>query len=255
MGFASVGGDFVDEVALVGGDALGSHSRASGIDETLHGLVGVFLFASVDGGGGENDAVQTVSVMRGVVFFFGFISDGFLAYAIRGSVALHRYFCQSLFPIIFAVIKFDFPPDSVRDFTEIYAVCVGVADSVIVGVFLQYDDAVFIEVGAQAGFVAQQVFTGNTVDGFVPVFKFDVFIAVVFEPLNGIASAGFVLFCFNGDDAGASVMEVGGSWFPAFFFCECDGFNPREVITPAASDSVYVVVLLLMIFVRWVFSS
>ena len=139
-------------------------------------------------------------------------------------------------------MEFDFPADGVGDFAEVNAVRVGVADGVIVGVFLQYDDAVFVEVGAQAGFVAQQVFTGSAVDGFVPIFEFDVFVAVVFEFPDGIASAGSVLFCFNGDDAGAAVMKIGGSFFLAFFFCERDGFYPREVIPPAAGDSVYVVV-------------
>ena len=40
--------------------------------------------------------------------------------------------------------------DRVGDFAEVDAVGVGVADGVAVGVFLQYDDAVFVEVGAQA---------------------------------------------------------------------------------------------------------
>ena len=152
-------------------------------------------------------------------------------------------------------MRFDFPPDSVRDFTEIYAVCVGVADGVIVGVFLQYDDAVFVEVGAQAGFVAQQIPAGSAVDSFVPVFEFDVFIVIVFKPLDGIASAGFVLFCFNGNDAGAAVMEIGGSFFPALFFRQRDGFDPREVITPAAGNSVYVVAFVADNFGALVFSS
>ena len=137
----------------------------------------------------------------------------------------------------------NFPPDGVGDFAEVNAVRVGVADGVVMGVFLQYNDAVFVKIGAEACFVTEKIFTGNTVDGFIPVFEFDVFVAVVFEALNGVASAGFVLFCFNRDDTGASVMEVGGSFFLSFFFCERDGFYPREVIPPAAGDSVYVVAL------------
>ena len=140
-------------------------------------------------------------------------------------------------------MEYNFPPEGIGDFTEVYFIRVCISNLVAVGIFLQYNDAVSVEVGAQAGFVAQQVFTGNTVDGFIPVFEFDVFVAVVFEALNGVASAGFVLFCFNRDDTGASVMELGGSFLPAFFFCERDGFYPREVIPPAAGDSVYVVAL------------
>ena len=241
-GFAAVGGDFIEEVALVGGDPLGGDAGAGDVDEPLGGLVGVFFFAAIDGGACEDGAVQPVAVVRRVGFFFCLVGDGFPAYAAFFLCSLNGDGCQYFFVFFPAVMEFDFPADGVGDFAEVNAVCVGVADGVAVGVFLQRNDAVFVEVGAQSGFVAQQVFTGSAVDGFVPVFEFDVFVAVVFETPDGIASAGSVLFCFNGDDAGAAVMKIGGSFFLAFFFCERDGFYPREVIPPAAGDSVYVVV-------------
>ena len=65
------------------------------------------------------------------------------------------------------------------------------------GVFLQYNDSVFVKVGAEARFVTEKIFAGNTVYGLIPVFQSDIIIIIAFQPLDRITFAGFVCFCLH----------------------------------------------------------
>ena len=72
---------------------------------------------------------------------------------------------EGLFPIVFFIMENNFPPDRIGDFTEVYFICVCISNLVAVGIFLQYNDSVFVKIGAQSGFVTEKIFTGNTIYG------------------------------------------------------------------------------------------
>ena len=93
-------------------------------------------------------------------------------------------------------MEYDFPPDRIGDSAEVDGIGVGVGYGVVMGVFLQHDDSVFVKVGTESGFITEQVFTGDAVYGFVPVFQSDIVIVIAFQPLDPVTAAVFVCLFF-----------------------------------------------------------
>ena len=137
-------------------------------------------------------------------------------------------------------MEYNFPSDGIGDFTEVYFIRVCIGNLVAMGIFLQYNDSVFVKIGAEAGFVTEKIFAGNTVYGLIPVFQFDILIAIAFQSLDGITFTGIVCLCLDIHHSGTAVVQISGFFPPAFFLCQCDRLNPGEVVAPAACQPVYV---------------
>ena len=183
-------------------------------------------------------------MMRGIGFFLGLISDGLRRHTSGNVFSLNGDGGNCLFVTLAAVAEYDLPSYRIGDLTEINAIGIGKGNRVVMGVFLQHNDTVFIEISTESGFITEKVFAGNAVYGLVPVLQFDIIIIIAFQSFDGIGLCGIIRFGFNVNDPGTAIVKVGRNLSPAFILSQCDSLNPREIIPPAACQSIDVVSLI-----------
>ena len=180
-------------------------------------------------------------MMRGIGFFLGLISDGLRRHTSGNVFSLNGDGGNCLFVTLAAVAEFDLTSYRIGDLTEINVIGIGKGNRVVMSVFLQHNDTVFIKISTESGFITEKVFAGNAVYGLVPVLQFDIIIIITFQPFDGIGFCGIIRFGFNMNDPGTAIVKVSGNLSPAFILSQCDSLNPREIIPPTACQSIDVV--------------
>ena len=179
--------------------------------------------------------------MRGIGFFLGLIGNRLRRHTSSNTFPLNGDGGNCLFIPLAAVMEYDFPPYGVGDLTEINAIGISKGNGVLMGVLLQHNDTVFIEISTKSGFVTEKVFAGDSINGLIPVLQLDVIIIITFQPFDGIGLSGIIRFGFDVNYPGASIVKVSRILSPAFIFAQGYGFNPRKIIPPTACQSIDVV--------------
>ena len=178
--------------------------------------------------------------MRRVCFFFHFISNCFLGYAACRFFSLHGDGFQHFVITLSLVVEYNLSSDGIGNGCQMNGIGVCIGNGIVMSVFLQHNDTVFVKIGAKSGFITKQVGTGNAIHGLLKILQFQIFVRVATQSLDCVSFCCRIGVCFNPNHTGTSIVKISRIFSPALFFCQCYGFDPRKVIAPSAGNPVYV---------------
>ena len=110
--------------------------------------------------------------MRGICFFFRFISNCFLGYAACRFFSLHGDGFQHFVITVSLVMEYNLSSDGIGNGCQMNGIGVCIGNSIVMGVFLQHNNTVFVKIGAKSGFITKQVSTGNAIHGLLKILQF-----------------------------------------------------------------------------------